>query len=202
MAEPERLRGVGAGGVPMQVSVFRDKSAAKCFGVLGIVGGTCTFLAGVTIVIIKASKGREKDEVLSYASIILIGVVIAALGVALSATARSKSDQGAHKESGEASEPALENEAPPPIDDAPPPKTRSNASSNGTRSASRQSKNEGGEGAESGGGSGGGGTRKKKSTRKAGSSTTTPKKKGTKKKTASNSSSKASIQLVEKTSSA
>ena len=74
----------------MQVSVFRDKSAAKCFGVLGIVGGTCTFLAGVTIVIIKASKGREKDEVLSYASIILIGVVIAALGVALSATARSK----------------------------------------------------------------------------------------------------------------
>ena len=74
----------------MQVSVFRDKSAARCFGVLGIVGGVCTFLAGVTIVIIKASKGREKDEVLSYASIILIGVVIAALGVALSATAKSK----------------------------------------------------------------------------------------------------------------
>ena len=90
MAEPERLRGVGAGGVPMQVSVFRDKSAARCFGVLGIVGGSCTFLAGVTIVIIKASKGREKDEVLSYASIILIGVVIAALGVALSATAKGK----------------------------------------------------------------------------------------------------------------
>ena len=74
----------------MQVSVFRDKSAARCFGVLGIVGGVCTFLAGVTIVIIKASKGREKDEVLSYASIILIGVVIAALGVALSATAKPK----------------------------------------------------------------------------------------------------------------
>jgi len=202
MAEPERLRGVGAGGVPMQVSVFRDKSAARCFGVLGIVGGSCTFLAGVTIVIIKASKGREKDEVLSYASMILIGVVIAALGVALSATAKGKSDQDAHKESGEASDPALENEAPPPIDDGPPPKTRSNASSNGTRSASRQSKNEG-EGTEGGGGGGGGGNRKKKSTRKAGSSnTTTPKKKGTKKKTASNSSSKASIQLLEKTSSA
>ena len=90
MSEPVRLQGVGAGGVPMQVSVFRDKSAARCFGVLGIVGGVCTFLAGVTIVIIKASRGRGKDEVLSYASIILIGVVIGALGVALSATARSK----------------------------------------------------------------------------------------------------------------
>ena len=90
MSEPVRLQGVGAGGVPMQVSVFRDKSAARCFGVLGIVGGVCTFLAGVTIVIIKASRGRDKDEVLSYASIILIGVVIAALGVALSATAKSK----------------------------------------------------------------------------------------------------------------
>ena len=46
--------------------------------------------SGLTIVIIKASKGRDKDELLSYASIILIGVVIAALGVALSATAKSK----------------------------------------------------------------------------------------------------------------
>ena len=48
------------------------------------------------------------------------------------------SDQGAHKESGEASEPALENEAPPPVDDAPPPQTKNRA--NGSRAASRQSK--------------------------------------------------------------